>query len=257
MAHCPLPKKISWPRNSAGLAFAGIELAEDVELRCRREAQLLLEFRHQVDLVQSIEGIHALLGGDHVVAVEICAGLLELGEVLDRLQGALRAEQPLDLHAAKRRGDDAMAGFLRPGIGRKVGCLVGMAVRVAIETGRTAARLLRAAILGLVVLLLRKRRHQEAQTLDLLRRQNAVEQFVVVVDRNELALRDVAEIGALIEIHGRRKFGQEVIRDIVIDVEARQIARLLPVDLVDHEARKHEAAFLMLRVRQRKEARRE
>ena len=124
-----------------------------------------------------------------------------------------------------------MAGFLGAGVGRKVGCLVGMAVRVTIEAGRAAARLLRAAVLGLIVLLLRERRHQKAQAFDLLRRQNAVEQFVVVVDRNELALRDVAEIGALIEVHGRREFGQEVIRDIVIDVEPREVARTKPPSL--------------------------
>jgi hypothetical protein len=132
-----------------------------------------------------------------------------------------------------------------------------MAVRVTIEAGRAAARLFRSAVLGLVVLLLRERRHQKAQALDLLRWQNAVEQFVVIVDRNELALRDVAEIGALIEVHRRRKLGQEVIRDIVIDIEPREIAGFLAVDLVDRETRKHETTFLVLRVRQRKEAWRE
>src|SRR3977135_4684746 len=45
-----------------------------------------------------------------------------------------------------------------------------------------------------------------------------------------------------------------MIGDIVRDVEARQIASLLPFDLVDQEVRKHEAAFLMLGVRQRIES---
>jgi hypothetical protein len=87
-----LPKKISWPCSSAGVAL--------LEFRCRREAQLLLEFRHQVDLGEPIERVHTLLGGDHVVTVEIRSGLLELGEILDGLERALRAEQPLDLNAA-------------------------------------------------------------------------------------------------------------------------------------------------------------
>jgi len=39
-------------------------------------------------------------------------------------------------------------------------------------------------------------------------------------------LRDVAEVGALIKVHCRREFRQEMIRDVVLDVEAREIARL-------------------------------
>jgi hypothetical protein len=45
-----------------------------------------------------------------------------------------------------------------------------------------------------------------------------------------------------------------MIRDIVLDVEALEIACFLTFDLVDHEVRKHHAAFLMLGVRQRIEA---
>ena len=36
------------------------------------------------------------------IAVEIGGALLEFGEILDRLQGALRAEEPLNVQAAKR-----------------------------------------------------------------------------------------------------------------------------------------------------------
>jgi len=125
---------------------------------------------------------------------------------------------------------------------------------MAIEAGRAAARLLRSAILGLIVLLLRERRHQKTQAFDLLRRENAVEQLVVVFDRDELALRDVTEVGALIEVHRRWKFWQKMIRDVVLDVEPREIAPFLPLDLVDQEAWKHETALLMLGVRQRVES---
>src|SRR5712672_1792755 len=101
-----------------------------------------------------------------------------------------------------------MARFLGTGVGRKMGCLVGMAVRVTIEAGGTSARLLRAAVLGLIELLLRERRHQKAQALDLLGREDAVEQSVIVLDGDELDLRDVAEVGPLVEIDRRRKFRQ-------------------------------------------------
>jgi hypothetical protein len=38
--------------------------------------------------------------------------LLEFGEVLDRLQGALRAEEALDVHAAQRRRVDTVPELL-------------------------------------------------------------------------------------------------------------------------------------------------
>jgi hypothetical protein len=56
------------------------------------------------------------LGGDDRIAVEIGCALLEFGEILDRFQGALRAEQPLDVHAAERRRNDPMAIGLRTDI---------------------------------------------------------------------------------------------------------------------------------------------
>src|SRR5260370_26393374 len=93
-----------------------------------------------------MEGVRPLFGGDHVVTVEIGSCLFELGEILNGLERALRAKQPLDLYAAQRRGDDAMTGFLRTGIGSKVRGLVGVAVRVAVEARCAAAGLLGAAV---------------------------------------------------------------------------------------------------------------
>ena len=150
-----------------------------------------------------------------------------------------------------------MAGFRRTSIGCKMRRSVGMAIRVAIEAGHASARLLRAAILGLVELLLRKRRHQKAQALELLRIDDAVEQLIIILDGDELPLRDVTEVRTLIEIYRRREPGQKVIGNVEIDVEAREVAPLLALDLVDLEAREHHAAFLMLGVRQREEAQRE
>jgi hypothetical protein len=116
------------------------------------------------------------------------------------------------------------------------------------------ARQLGAAVLRLIELLLRERSDEQAQTFDLLGSDDAVEQLVIVLDGDELALRDVAKVRALIEVHRRREFRQEMIRDVVLDVETREIACFLPFDLVDHEARKHEAAFRMPGVRQRIES---
>ena len=59
-----------------------------------------------------------LRGGDRV-AVEIRGPLLELGKVLDALQRPLRAEQPLDVHAAQRRRVDAVAVLLRPDVAHR------------------------------------------------------------------------------------------------------------------------------------------
>jgi len=100
-----------------------------------------------------------------------------------------------------------MAGFRRTSIGRKMRRLVGMTIRVAIEAGHAPARLLRAAILGLVELLLRKRRHQKTQALELLRIDDAVEQLIIILDGDELPLRNVTEVQTLIEIYRRRELG--------------------------------------------------
>src|SRR5450759_5397586 len=86
-----------------------------------------------------------------------------------------------------------------------------MAVRVAVEAGHTAARLFRAPVLGLVELLLRKRRHQQAQALELFGIQYPVEQLIVVHDRHELALRDVTEIRSRRQVDGRRKLRQQAV----------------------------------------------
>jgi hypothetical protein len=93
--------------------LCGIEFAEDVELGRWREVEHLLE----VDLAAALERVHSLCHSDHDVAVEIGGALLELGEILDRLQGTSRAEQPLNVQAAKREclwcGDGTTAGACR------------------------------------------------------------------------------------------------------------------------------------------------
>ena len=120
-------------------------------------------------LAAALENVDALLGGDHRVAVKVRGPLLELGEILDRLESPLRTEQPLDVHAAERRRVDPMAKFLRPDVADQMRRGVRVAVHVAVEADHAAARRERAAIVGLVELLLRKRRHQQPQAFDLLR----------------------------------------------------------------------------------------
>jgi hypothetical protein len=53
-------------------------------------------------------------------------------EVLDGLQRALQAEQPLDVHAAQRRRLDPMAELLRPDVADQMVGPVRVAVLVAI-----------------------------------------------------------------------------------------------------------------------------
>ena len=85
-----------------------------------REVQQLLELGHEMDLAATVEDVHALLAGDHGVAIEVRGALLELGEVLDGLQRALRAEESLHVHAAEARRVDAAAQLLRADVADEV-----------------------------------------------------------------------------------------------------------------------------------------
>ncbi len=140
----------------AGLAR--IEPPLHIQLRCRGEVQQRLELTHEMHLTATLEHVHPLLGGDYRITVEVGGALLELGEVLDGLQRPLRAEQPLDVHPAQRRRVDAVAERLRAHIAGQVGSGIGVAVRMAVEAGYAAARMLATAIVGEVELLLRKGR---------------------------------------------------------------------------------------------------
>jgi len=176
--------------------LGGIKLAKQVKLGRGREVQHLLDVGHEVDLAAALERVHALLRSDHDVAVEIGRTLLELGEILDRLQGTLRAEQPLKVHAAERHRLEAVTEPLRAGVGGEVCGAVLVPVRMAVEAGRTDAGQRRLAVVGGVELLLRERRHQQPQPFQLPGRENAVEQLEVVGERDQLALRDIAQIGS-------------------------------------------------------------
>ena len=58
---------------------------------------------------------------------------------------------------------------------------------MTIKAGHTAARLFRTAVICLVELLLRERREQQSQSLELFGIKNAVEEIVEVINRNQLS----------------------------------------------------------------------
>src|ERR1017187_7741359 len=120
-----------------------------------------------------------------------------------------------------------MPEFLRTGVPRQVGGPIGMTVRVAVEAGHSAARALRAPVFRGVELLLRERGHQQAQSLQLLGIQKAVEYLVVVVQRDQFALRNVTQIHARSEIDRRRKLRDQMVRKVEVQIEASQVAPLL------------------------------
>ena len=133
-----------------------VELSEQIELRCGREVEDRHELGHEVDLAAPLQDIHALLRGDHVIAVKVSRPLLKLGEILDALQRPLGAEQPLDVHAAQRRRIKAVPEFLGANVADQMRGPIAGPIHVAIETGDSRARLQRPPIIGGIELLLRE-----------------------------------------------------------------------------------------------------
>src|SRR5688572_22138116 len=112
-------------------------------------------------------------------------------------------------------------------------CGIAMEVLVAVETSHAVALLRYFSILGLVELLLRKGREQQAQPFDLHGRENSHDLCVVVSDRQQLSAADVAEISPVDEENGRRKLRRQVVWQVEVDVEPLQIATLGASDLID------------------------
>src|ERR1700724_4516188 len=112
-----------------------------------------------------------------------------------------------------------MAIGLRSNIADEMRRTVGVAIRMTIEAGDATARFVRTPILGLVELLLRERRQQQAQPLELFRIQDAVEQLIIVLDGDQFALGDIAEVRTRRQIDRRRKFRKKVLRDVETQIE--------------------------------------
>src|SRR5262249_19752879 len=198
----------------AHLGFSGllgIQLAVDAQLRGRREVQELLEFRHEMDLAASFQDVDTLFRGDHRIPIEIGPALLKLRKVLDASEGSLGPERALNVHPAERWGINAMPELLRTDVAGLMRARVRMAVGMTVETTDTPTGALRAPVLGLVELLLRKRSEQQSQALELLGIQDSVEQLVVVLNGHQFPLRHVAETGPCREINGRWKFRQDML----------------------------------------------
>src|SRR4030042_3685599 len=120
-----------------------------------------------------------------------------------------------------------MAELLGPNVTYKVRRSICMSICVTVEAGNSPTGALGAAVFGLVKLLLRKGTQQQPQALDLFRVQDSIEKFIIVVDREQLSFGDVLEIGPRSEIDGRRKFRQDVIGQIKIEVEADEVTTFL------------------------------
>ena len=159
-----------------------------VELRRRREVEDALELAHEVHLTAALEDVHALGLRLHRIAVEIGGALLELGKVFHCLERALGAEQPLHIHAAQRRRVDAVAMLVGADIADRVRRRIGVAVGMAIEAGHSLVRLQGTPVWRLVELRLGKRRHQQPDAFQLLRIENVLEDFVKILEGDELAL---------------------------------------------------------------------
>ena len=87
-----------------------------------------------------------------------------------------------------------MAHFLRADVTNQVHRAVRVPVGMAVEACDSQAGTRNTAIVGRIELLLRERRQEQAQTIKLFRVEQFFEECEVVVDSDELALRDVAHL---------------------------------------------------------------
>src|SRR5581483_6217527 len=114
---------------------------------------------------------------------EVGRPLLELSEILDAPQAPLGAVDVLPADAAETYRVQPDAALLGTDVRGDVKLSGRVAVDVAIQAGHPEARLGRLAVVGWVELLLRERRQQQAQAVELHRGQQILEQSVVVVNR--------------------------------------------------------------------------
>ena len=117
-----------------------------------------------------------------------------------------------------------------------------VAVDVAIKAGDTLHAVISFGfpIGSGVELLLRKLRDQQAQPVELLRIQNAIEQIVEVVDGDQLSFGNITEIRARRQENRRRKLRQKVFRNVKVHVEAFQPRLLLDVHLGERSCRRQD-----------------
>src|SRR5262245_32027686 len=107
-------------------------------------------------LAAALQDIHALLLRLNRVSVKIRRALFELGEILDRFQGSLRAKQTLDVDATETGSIDAVAILIRSDVAHGVRGRVRMPIRVTIKTGHTQVRLKCTPVISCIELGLRE-----------------------------------------------------------------------------------------------------
>ena len=121
-----------------------------------------------------------------------------------------------------------MAVLLRANIATEVRRAVGVAVRVAITD-----RLLRGSVAPsarssvLVELLLREGLSNRRKPSNCLGLRTPLKNLIVISNRHQLTLGDIAQIGARGEVNGRRELGQELIWQVEIQIKPGK-ARALP-----------------------------
>ena len=175
-----------------------------------------------MDLAAAFEWIDSLRGGGNLVAIEVGGALFEFGKVFDGLEGPLGAEEALNIYTAEAGSIDAAAVVLRTNVAYEVSGGGSVAIDVAIETGDAfhAVGALGFAIGGGVELLLWKLRDEQAQAFEIFGVEYAVKDFLEIGDGDEFALRDVAEVGSGGKENGGWKFGEEMIGNVEIEIEA-------------------------------------
>ncbi len=159
-------------------------------------------------LAPTFQDISTLFCGNHRITVKIGGPLLKFCKVLYGLQGALRAEQTLDIYPTKRWNVQPVPELLRADISYQMSSGIGMPIDMAVEACNTPAGKLGTTVIGLVKLLLGKRCNKQPETLYLLGIQNSIEQFKVIHNGDDFPLRHIAKIRPGRQIDGRRKLRQ-------------------------------------------------
>ena len=117
-----------------------------------------------------------------------------------------------------------MPELLGPDVADQVRGPVGMSVDVTVEAGHAnhPVGTIGPPVLRRVELLLGKLRHEKAQAFDLLRVQDAVEDLVVVLQRDDPPLRDVPQVRPRREEDRRGLVGKDLLGEVEIHVETHE-----------------------------------
>src|SRR4030095_9523895 len=100
-----------------------------------------------------------------------------------------------------------------------------MAIYMTVEARDSEAGLHRLTVVRGVEFLLRKRRHQQTQTVELNGRQEIFEQSVKVIEGDACAPRYITKLGPVLQKNGRRKLRQKRVGDIELNVKTFQTGK--------------------------------